>query len=204
MIECSKYGPALYQGTSMPTLESKLSAVDKPNARGLLWSKVLKHTDIYAVSLSTITQDQIFTYASGSHRTKIGYFIASDNCAAHIITCKVHEEENISDHLPLSLQHYASPQKKMHLNHSEPKVNWKKADSGPLLNEHFDCLTDLQWPSDKMIWHFLGENSIFEREDFAYDSEIKVEEVEHAFKRLKLRKAGGQDSMMSEHLKFVG
>ena len=45
---------------------------------------------------------------------------------------------------------------------------------------------------------------MFEREDFAYDSEIRVEEVEYAFERLKLRKAGGQDGMMSEHLKFGG
>ena len=60
-----------------------------------------------------------------------------------------------------------------------------------------------------MIQHFeeripcLNTESL-EREDFMCDSEISVEEVEHALKRLKPRKVGGQDGTVSKHLKFDG
>ena len=41
-----------------------------------------------------------------------------------------------------------------------------------------------------------------EREEYVFDCEITVEEIEQALKRLKLRKASGQDGIVSEHLKF--
>ena len=43
-----------------------------------------------------------------------------------------------------------------------------------------------------------------EREDYVFYCEITVEEIEQALKRLKLRKASGQDGTVSEHLKFGG
>ena len=105
-----------------------LRATDTPNARDLLRSEALTQTDAYAASLSTITSRPNFT--SGSHRTTIEYFIASDDCSTHI-SYKVHEEDPYLTH---SLYLAASSQRMTHLNFSEQKINWKAVASNHLSN----------------------------------------------------------------------
>ena len=74
-------------------------------------------------------------------------------------------------------------------------------------SDHFECLgrsvPDKHVKCSKEKIPQLNTLTL-EREDYVFDCEITVEEIEQALKRLKLRKASGQDGIVSEHLKFGG
>ena len=99
------------------------------NIQGDLLLSMMTRTDHYAVSLCPPYCCPNYTYLSGGISTTMDYCLI--NCwAAHLVSsCEVITKHplNLSDHLPIQIVLYCSPDHLLPYTRSTPKLNWRKA-----------------------------------------------------------------------------
>ena len=109
-----------------------------PNQQGVLLHQLLVRCNLYAVSLSPLSEGPEYTFWNSTTRTTVDYVIASHDASDYIQGCFTHQLAplNNSDHLPISTVLCVPSTTTAPLKTSKsPKINWKKAlESNQLVN----------------------------------------------------------------------
>ena len=102
-----------------------------PNPHGLLVKEWADRCQLYAASMSTLSEGPDYTYFSGERRTTVDYIFIDPETAQFLELCYTHDMQglNTSDHLPisaiLSLPAFHSKEE----GGKQILINWEKAAS---------------------------------------------------------------------------
>ena len=101
----------------------------QPNQQGILLHQLITRCNLYAVSLSSLSQGPAYTFQNSVFQTTVDYVLANHDATEYIRHCYTHDSAplNTSDHLPitavLQFQHSTvNPQGQS----TRKRINWSK------------------------------------------------------------------------------
>ena len=127
--EHQPHGPVIIMGdfnAHLGTLGGE-RGTGQPNQQGILLHQLIACCNLYAVSLSSLSQGPAYTFQNSVSQTTVDYVLANHGATEYIRHCYTHDSAplNTSDHLPitavLQFQHFTvNPQGQS----TRKRINW--------------------------------------------------------------------------------
>ena len=78
--------------------------IGEPNQQGVLLHQLITHCNLYAVSLSSLSQGPQYTFQNSLSQTTVDYILVSHDTTEYVLQCFTHDHAplNNSDHLPIT------------------------------------------------------------------------------------------------------
>ena len=128
--ESQRHGPVMIVGDFNAHLGclGGVRGHGNPNQQGILLHQLLVRCNLYAVSLSALSQGPQYTFWNSETRTTVDYIIASHDASNYIQHCFTHPPAplNNSDHLPITVELRVPSATTSH-KPPNPKINWEVA-----------------------------------------------------------------------------
>ena len=137
--EHQPHGPVIIMGdfnAHLGTLGGE-RGTGQPNQQGILLHQLIARCNLYAVSLSSLSQGPAYTFQNSVSQITVDYVLANHDATEYIRHCYTHDSAplNTSDHLPitavLQFQHSTvNPQGQS----TRKKINWSKVHNSTYLH----------------------------------------------------------------------
>ena len=137
--EHQPHGPVIIMGdfnAHLGTLGGE-RGTGQPNQQGILLHQLIARCNLYAVSLSSLSQGPAYTFQNSVSQTTVDYVLANHDATEYIRHCYTHDSAplNTSDHLPitavLQFQHSTvNPQGQS----TRKRINWSKVRNSTYLH----------------------------------------------------------------------
>ena len=102
----------------------------QPNPQGILLHQLIKRCNLYAVSLTSLSEGPVYTFQNSVSQTTVDYVLASHNASQYIQQCYTHNLSplNTSDHLPITtLLQFTHSTLDLQDQSTQERINWSKA-----------------------------------------------------------------------------